>query len=176
MTGPITDSLGGIKTSLKRIGEGMKRKGGVGDAGPGGNLDEETWSLLRDLSAAVAYLADVPPAVESLQRLDVKDGDIVLVRIGDPETGWIPGKEHEDRARELFEQAFKDSGVKATVIVYHYAVSIETIRADLAKDDSGVIGKPANPRDGVCGCGKSPGHSVNGFCFYCGGSTVQAAP
>jgi hypothetical protein len=131
----LADRLQGIDTSIKRITEARRqRTEGVGAAftKAGEALDAETWSLIQDMAGAIRELQVRPPAVDSIERIQPEEGDILLVKLGDKNTGWIPSPEHEGTALTLWNKALRERGLedKVSVLIYHYGMCVETIRKE----------------------------------------------
>lgn len=64
-----------------------------------------------------------------VQKLELKPGDVVLVKLGDPMTGWIPPPESEVRALELFTAAFKNNNIANEVcaVIWNYGLNVEVL-------------------------------------------------
>lgn len=84
-------------------------------------------ALLRKISTAVLHLAE--QSAQQVQKLDLSPGDTLVVKLGNPQTGWIPGPEHEKAAKETFLRAIKEMGLegKVSLAVVHYGHFLEVI-------------------------------------------------
>lgn len=69
-------------------------------------------------------------AIEAINKLELHNGDVLVVRIGDRNCGWIPGVDQEQRTIELFSDALAHEGLadKVTLLVCHYGHELEVIR------------------------------------------------
>lgn len=65
------------------------------------------------------------------QKLELREGDVLLVKLGDPAMGWIPAPEASTEVAELFRKAFEQAGVsnRVSVVLYNYALSAEVVSA-----------------------------------------------
>lgn len=102
-------------------------------------LFDETLARVKDRpvlwnQVVEAHAKDlVAGPIRELARLNVQPGDVLLVKLGDPATGWIPGPEAEARILELLKAA--DLSVPA--IVWNYAIDVSSIRPP----KEGVVGR-----------------------------------
>ena len=88
---------------------------------------------LEAMKDALALLArsERTTIIHAIQKLELKPGDVLFVKLGDPATGWIPSQEHADRFGELLRQAFEEAGVpnKVCVVLWDYAADAAVVRA-----------------------------------------------
>ena len=93
---------------------------------------EDALDAIEALNAQVSPARERTPAdvIESISLLPIKKGDILVVKLGDKNTGWIPGPEAEQRAIELFSDAMAQAGhaEDITMVFCHYGHELEIIR------------------------------------------------
>ena len=67
---------------------------------------------------------------EDLMRMDLREGSVVIAKLGDPSTGWIPPPEVEKKFMEVWEAAMKERGLtgKVTCIVWSYAIDFQILQ------------------------------------------------
>jgi hypothetical protein len=66
-----------------------------------------------------------------VERLSIRDGDILVLFLGEPTTGWIPDQASESRTLTHFEDALRARGLKDfTIITTHYGVRPLVIRPE----------------------------------------------
>ena len=84
---------------------------------------------IKALIDAVQAVDTTALVADSIQKLELKPGDVVFVKLGDPATGWIPGQESVDRLKSLFELALDQAGVnnKVSVVLWNYAANVEVV-------------------------------------------------
>lgn len=92
---------------------------------------------VHNLVQAVEKLSELNTtlATATLEKLELKPGDVVVLKLGDSALGWIPGPESEARILELFSEAFKIAGIddKVSAVIWNYALQTEVLRVDMAK-------------------------------------------
>lgn len=93
---------------------------------PDGTRDLAQDALLH----AVKHLADMQVGLirSQLEKLQLKDGDGLVVKLGDPTIGWIPGPEQQDRMLKLVTTWVSELGYDVPVLVYHYGAEFEVLR------------------------------------------------
>jgi small ligand-binding sensory domain FIST len=69
--------------------------------------------------------------VHQVEKLRLEPGDLLLVKMGDPQTGWIPAPENVERLQDLLTEAFDRAGVDAKVsaVLWNYAIETKVIHA-----------------------------------------------
>jgi len=69
--------------------------------------------------------------VHDIQSLRVEAGDIVVVKLGDPAVGWIPGPDAFQATTEAFADALSKVGAEGDIdlIVCDYGHNIEVVKA-----------------------------------------------
>lgn len=66
--------------------------------------------------------------LHTLEKLDLKEGDILVAKLGDPELGWIPGPEHESKIFDLLSQAIEHTKTKGvSLLLWNYALDLDII-------------------------------------------------
>ena len=77
--------------------------------------------------------------VHALQKVELKEGDILVVKLGDPSSGWIPSPQDEKRILELMGQVLTERGLenKVSCLVYHYGIDFVVVTPP----------PPSNPTD-----------------------------
>ena len=50
------------------------------------------------------------------------------MKLGDRQTGWIPGPEEERKVHELFQDLLAQLDLDIPVLTYHYGIELETIQ------------------------------------------------
>jgi hypothetical protein len=119
------------------------------------NLLDEIIDLLDETRTGYDYLRGLvdksPTFADVVEKLSVEPGDVLIAKLGDPKTGWIPGPDDEDRFLGLFKQAVADGGFPdVTCLVYHYGVQFEKLcgraKRQLIKD--GILETPIHEKDG----------------------------
>jgi hypothetical protein len=93
-------------------------------------------------------IAKSPAFITEIVKLDVKPGDVLIAKLGDPNTGWIPGPEHEEKLLELFKEATIDLG--ASCFVYHYGVQFEKLSGERQREliKNGLLETPIHIFEG----------------------------
>lgn len=71
-----------------------------------------------------AYQDPKPALVHAVQKLDIRPGDTLLVKLGDPAHGWVPSAEQERHVLELIEALTPE--VRA--LVYNWSIEAATLR------------------------------------------------
>jgi hypothetical protein len=64
---------------------------------------------------------EVPIQIEFIQPYHL-EGDLLLVKFGDPVTGWIPEPEHVEAVKKFFEEHYKGA---AKAFYYNYGIRID---------------------------------------------------
>lgn len=66
-----------------------------------------------------------------VERLSIRDGDILVLFLGEPSTGWIPDEKSEAKTLKHFNEALLARGLKDfTIITTHYGVRPLVIRPE----------------------------------------------
>ena len=115
MTVPKYEILSNIKKHVNKMRGRLKN--GLS------SLDPELVELFSDISDALDELAEEKWLVYSLEKLDLAPDDTVLVKMGDPETGWIPSDEAQQRLEELMKIAIPHIP-PANILVWNYGVQV----------------------------------------------------
>lgn len=97
--------------------------------------DSDLEEVVADLIRALEIVADTQRLLirTEVEKLQLGPYDALIVKLGDRESGWIPGPDQEAYAKQLFDQLAKELGWKGPILVYHYGVELEVIQRDLAK-------------------------------------------
>ena len=100
-----------------------------------GHSNAEIVDALRDVARILDVFSDQQKLLVTteIQKLQIKEGDALIVKLGDRATGWIPAPEAEKQAMELFTDLMQSMKLDVPVLVYHYGVELETIQRDLKK-------------------------------------------
>jgi len=81
--------------------------------------------------------------------MQLKPGDILIVKLGDPVSGWVPGPDYAEATRVQFEQAIKNQGLEGQVslLITHYGVDAGTLVTEhepgLLRDAQALITRQA---------------------------------
>lgn len=62
------------------------------------------------------------PGFDGVTSCQVPAGSILVLRLGDPATGYVPSPETEKNIRERFEAAFKKVGVDVPIVTVPHSV------------------------------------------------------
>ncbi len=130
MTG-FLDKIDKIRTGIDALDKSRKRR-----VETNAFATPEDAQTDEDEKTLVGLLADVTDMIEDLaanqialtkaavQQLELKEGQGIIVKLGDPTAGWIPGPDHEKRILELFDMLINEElGLKnVPVLVYHYGM------------------------------------------------------
>lgn len=94
----------------------------------------ETSVAIEFIERALTIMSDTTKLLVTteIEKLSLKPGDALIVKLGDRAAGWIPGPEQEDNAKRLFGELMTQMKLDIPVLVYHYGVELETIQKDLA--------------------------------------------
>jgi hypothetical protein len=89
--------------------------------------------ILNDLIRTIEILANTQKLLitTEVEKLQLKNGDALVVKLGDRNVGWIPGPDDQQRAEKLFNALMKELKLDVPVLVYHYGVELQTIQRDL---------------------------------------------
>lgn len=95
--------------------------------------DRNLEAMLADTVEVVEALSRIHATVlaSQIQRLELKDGDALIVKLGDPNTGWIPGAEAEKYVLGLVTELLAAMKVNAPALVYHYGIDLSVIKRDV---------------------------------------------
>jgi len=64
--------------------------------------------------------------VHQISKLELKDGDLLALKMGDPAAGWIPAPEDSAKVAKLYRDALdvieEQTGTRVRLIWHHYGV------------------------------------------------------
>lgn len=90
------------------------------------NSDDDTDGSGASDSGNGDRLPDRAKILYEIARLDIKPGDILHVKLGDPATGWIPNPQDVDEVLDRFRTVLPDG---ACAVATHYAAKVRVLHA-----------------------------------------------
>ena len=146
-----------LKERLKSLRQ--KEKSGISSVHPEViDMFDQTINTIDEVFGAFAkaneeirsLIAKSPVFVDAIEKLDIKPGDVLIAKLGDPASGWIPGPEHEEHILKLFKEAVLDREIDATCLVYNYAVKFEKLSAPAKREliKNGHLSSPVHVFNG----------------------------
>lgn len=78
----------------------------------------------------ISQSIDHHPGWDVVTCCQIPAGSILVLRLGDPSTGYVPSPDVEKNIRERFEAAFKEAGVTVPIVTVPYSVGWHAVHAN----------------------------------------------